>query len=113
VQFHLHGADDHVAALRRVFGRASAGAEAPAPASYSGLVDDGLPTFIEFAPMSGATVESLPELERQWFAPARDALSTGRLEGLRLVANDQLFEVAPRSGWKFWRRRRTWLESLA
>ena len=31
----------------------------------------------------------------------------------RLVANDRVFEISPRAGWKFWRPRRTWLESLA
>jgi hypothetical protein len=63
--------------------------------------------------MSGAPTESLAELERNWFEPARHALSSGALDGLRIVANDRVFHIRRRAGWKFWRPRRNWLESLA
>jgi hypothetical protein len=66
-----------------------------------------------FTPMSGPTDESLAELESRWFAPVRDALSAGRLESFRLVANDRVFDMKARAGWKFWRGKRSWLESLA
>jgi hypothetical protein len=108
--FTLHGTDDHVAALQLLIGSGSPAAMTPS--RFAGWVDD-LPAFIEFAPMSGDSGESLSGLEQKWFAPARDALTTGKLDSLRLVANDKVFEVQPRSGWKFWRQRRTWLESLA
>lgn len=110
VRFRLHGTDDHVAALGKLLGVGQP--KLVAPSNFSGWADE-VPTFIEFAPMSGDAAESLAELEQRWFAPARDALSTGKLDSLRLVANDKVFELRPGSGWKFWRRRRTWLESLA
>jgi hypothetical protein len=84
----------------------------PVPPGFADA-DDELPTFIELAPMSGRASETLPELERNWFAPARNALQSGSLGSLQLVANDRVFESSARSGWKFWRRRRGWLESLA
>ncbi len=84
----------------------------PVPASLAGLNVD-IPTFVELAPMSGHASETLPELERNWFAPARVALSTGTLESLRLVVNDKVFELSGRPAWKFWRGKRSWLESLA
>ncbi|HUR59950.1 MAG TPA: hypothetical protein VM029_19670 [Opitutaceae bacterium] len=104
----LFGDDIYVHALRGLLGTR---ATEPMPCRFAEL-RDGPPTFVELAPMSGSRPESLAELELNWFAPARDALSAGKLESLRLVANDRLFEIAPRAGLRFWRRRRGWLESL-
>jgi hypothetical protein len=62
--------------------------------------------------MSGSPSHSLAELERLWFAPARVALLSGGLAELRVVANDRLFTVHASARFRFWRRRRNWLESL-
>ncbi|HUQ09551.1 MAG TPA: hypothetical protein VM146_04485 [Steroidobacteraceae bacterium] len=108
-RFQLHGTDAYVSALQQLMDTAT---PTPTPLSFPAWVRQES-TFIEFAPMSGAAGESLLDLEQKWFAPARDALSKGELDLLRVVANDKVFEVRRRSAWKFWRRRRSWLESLA
>lgn len=106
--FKLHGADPVVAALVNLGARQPSGAM---PARFDELTA-GPSTFVELAPMSGAPSESLAVLESNWFAPARAALSEGRLELLTIVANDRVFRVHPRQAWKIWRRRRSWLQSL-
>jgi hypothetical protein len=62
--------------------------------------------------MSGSPSHSLSEIERHWFEPARFALLSGELAELRIVANDRMFTVRAPARFKFWRRRRNWLESL-
>jgi hypothetical protein len=84
--------------------RASVFSELPAVQSHA---------VVEFAPLTGGEFESLPALEKNWFAPARRALDEGRLEYVQVVANDRLFTVRRRAGLKFWRPRHGWLESLA
>ena len=108
VEFQLFGGDNYVHALVDLLATQMPG---EAPRRFADL-RAGAPAFIELAPMSGARAESLAELEQNWFAPARAALSTGDLESLRIVANDRSFEIAPRAGLRFWRRRTGWLESL-
>jgi hypothetical protein len=108
-RFRLYGSDAYHGSLQHWIDGA---ALQPVPPGFADA-DDELPTFIELAPMSGRASETLPELERNWFAPARNALQSGSLGSLQLVANDRVFESSARSGWKFWRRRRGWLESLA
>jgi hypothetical protein len=81
--------------------------------SFSELPVRQAQAFVEFAPLTGGEPESLPELEKNWFAPARRALGDGRLEYVQVIANDRLFTVRPRAGLKFWRPRHGWLESLA
>lgn len=83
----------------------------PRPARLEQLMADA-PAYLEYAPMSGEDSESLARLEQNWFAPARAALSAGSLGTFQLLANDRLFRVDARTGWKFWRRQRSWLESL-
>jgi hypothetical protein len=107
-EFQLYGGDPYVSALRQRFGAL----RSPPPASL-GSLSTGAPAYLEFAPMSGAGSECLAALEQDWFAPARAALSAGSLDTLQLIANDRVFQVEARAGWKFWRRRRGWLESLA
>jgi hypothetical protein len=107
-EFRLHGTDPFVAALENLGAREPAGAR---PASFAEL-SSAPSTILELAPMSGAPSESLPALESNWFAPARTALSEGTLDLLTIVANDRVFRVRRRQGWKFWRRRRSWLQSL-
>lgn len=66
---------------------------------------------VEIAPISGA--DTLASLDPQWFMPARDALDRGRLAELTVIANDRVFRIGRRARWKFWRRRRHWLDLLA
>lgn len=95
--FRFDGSDPLIRALQR--------RSAPA----SGSAHD----VVERAPMTGADRESMSALETEWFAPARVALSRGELAEFALVANDRRFVVRRHSDWKRWRRRRSWLESLA
>jgi hypothetical protein len=67
----------------------------------------------EFAPLTGSPQESLPALDVPWFKAARQALEGGSLSMLEIIANDHVFRVTPRAGWRFWRRRRGWLDNLA
>lgn len=105
--YPLYGGDPFVVALQERFG-----ALPPRPERLEQLEDES-PAYLEYAPMSGAASESLALLEQNWFAPVRAALSSGSLGTFQLLANDQLFRVDARPGWKFWRRQRSWLESLA
>jgi len=51
--------------------------------------------------------DPLAELERTWFAPAREALAAGRLDLIELIAADgRLFRIGRRARRLFWRRRR-------
>lgn len=106
--FRLHGGDPCIGALGNLGASQPSGAF---PANFVELTAAPL-TIVELAPMSGAPTEMLTALESNWFAPARAALSEGRLDVLTIVANDRVFRVGPRQGWKFWRRRRSWLQSL-
>jgi hypothetical protein len=106
--FRLFGGDNYVMALRELIGSEP---RPQAPAAFAEL-GDGAPAFVELSPMSGASGETLVELERNWFAPARAALSAGKLDSLCVLANDCVFRVGARDGWRFWRRRSSWLESL-
>ena len=82
-----------------------------APTDF-GAVQETRDVFVELAPMSGLPAEALPAIETHWFAPARVALSAGQLEALTIVANDRVFQIGAGNWWKFWRRRRNWLQSL-
>lgn len=79
----------------------------------AGAAPGSVHEIVERAPLTGAERESMAALERDLFAPARAALSSGELGEFTLIANDRRFVIRPRSAWKRWRRRRTWLESLA
>ena len=85
----------------------------PAPPTFAALRADDQRCVVELAPMSGAKNESLVELDAQWFAQVRESLSRGHLDSVELIANDRRFRIAPRAGWRFWRRRTTWLAQLA
>jgi hypothetical protein len=105
----LYGGDPFLAGLSR-----AAQVELPlmAPENYGALQSKHGRQVVECAPMSGAPRESLLNLEQNWFAPARVALSGGGLDSLDLVANDRCFRVAKRPGWRVWRRKRDWLAML-
>ncbi len=67
---------------------------------------------IERTPLTGDGNDAWPALESNWFAPLRAALSEGSIDLMELVANDRVFRIGKRAAWRFWRRRRAWLESL-
>ena len=62
---------------------------------------------------SGTAAQALMYLEEAWFRPALASLRRGQVACLQLHLNDRLF-VLTRSGcWRWWRRRRPWLELVA
>jgi len=105
----LYGDDPFLAGVAAT---ASHATHAPIPASLTALEDAATHHVVEFAPMTGEPRESLTGLDENWFLPARTALSAGRLSSLEVIANDRCFRIAGRAGWRFWRRRRGWLENL-
>jgi hypothetical protein len=111
--FRLFGGDPYLEALGKLAPyQGFIRHERASPANgFAGLELD-CPVTVELTPMSGPPSESMTMLDTQWFAPARAALASGALERLDLVVNDLRFRVASRSGWKLWRRRRSWVEHL-
>jgi hypothetical protein len=106
--FVIHGADVWLSGLAH-----ATGATANKPASNFGELDPVLGHHIvELSPMS-APRESLVDAEARWFAPARVALSEGKLASLDIVANDRWFRIGARAGWRWWRKRRDWYDSLS
>jgi hypothetical protein len=102
----VHGGDPFLSAI--------AGASlSPAPASIAALDTREDRCIVELTPMSGSKTESLAELDAHWFAPARDALRRGDLTTVDVIANDRWFRITARSGWRFWRKRSSWLQQLA
>jgi hypothetical protein len=108
--FRIHGRDPYLLALARFARREPV---TPAPPSLAALEASPVRVVVELAPMSGPDTEALATLDAHWFAPARAALGDGSLGALDLIANDRCFRVAPRSGWRIWRRRTSWLTQLA
>jgi hypothetical protein len=104
----LYGGDAWLAALAELV---SPGPARPAPANFASLAEDEL-AGVELTPLSGPLATGLAALEQDWFAPARAALAGGALAQLTLVANDRVFHIGARAGWKFWRRRVQWGERL-
>jgi len=101
----FYGGDSLITALNR-----QAGARLRvAPAHWTEVDISASEVVIEFAPMTGGPHEALSSLETNWFAPARQALSTGQLADLELLANDRLFRIGARARFRFWRGRRSWL----
>jgi hypothetical protein len=84
-----------------------------APQDLAQLEGNPPHAVVEFAVLTGHAHEALAELETRWFAAARHALASGTLPLLEIVANDRRFRITPRARWRFWRRRRGWLETLA
>jgi len=85
---------------------------APAPASFAALDSKVDHAVVELTPMTGPAHESLHSLDAQWFAAVRAALANGSLGTFDLVANDRCFQIPSRQGWKFWRRKVSWLEQM-
>jgi hypothetical protein len=67
----------------------------------------------EFAVVTGGPREALAELDSNWFAAAREALASGALSRLEIVANDRCFQITSAARWRFWRPRRAWIDILA
>jgi hypothetical protein len=106
----LYGDDPFLAGVAAAARHAT---HATAPARLTAIEGDATHHIVEFAPMSGEPQESLASLDENWFLPARTALAAGVLTSLDVIANDCCFRIAGRAGWRFWRRRRGWLENLA
>lgn len=53
----------------------------------------------------------LQRLERDWLAPAWQALAAGSIDALSLDLNGSLSRAARRHCWRIWRTRRHWAES--
>lgn len=104
----LFGGDSWLGAFAN---KVSPGGLLAAPGSFAQLAADAS-ACVELAPVSQPAPQSLADLEASWFAPARAALSEGRFEQLRIVANDRVFEIGSSAGWRWWRRRRSWLQTL-
>jgi len=110
----IHGSDPFVIALgglARRPGTMTPMPVRPAPASFAEL-GDVVHAYVQVSPMSGPEPESLHALESNWFKPASAALLQGGLSEFDVIANDVRFRIAPRSHWRFWRPRRSWLESI-
>jgi hypothetical protein len=105
--FTVHGADPYLPTLARA---ARAKYSFQSPERFSAL-DTRMNHMIELTPMSDVR-NSLMQLEENWFAPVRAALSAGSLASLDIVANDRWYRIGARPGWRWWRKRRGWLESL-
>lgn len=95
------------------FLRALAGTSSTAPPGFAALDTRADRCVVELSPMSGPKNESLAELDANWFAPARETLTRGELDSVDLIANDRRFRIDARPGWRFWRRRSSWLQQLA
>jgi hypothetical protein len=110
----LYGGDVFLAALASRSAQSIGTAPAPpmpAPDSFAALDHGVTRSVVELTPMSGPS-ESLASLETHWFAPARSALSAGRLDCVDVIANDRWFCTAARPGWRIWRRPVPWLAAL-
>jgi len=105
----LHGEDLFMAALAREL--TGAPPRAP-PTGFAALAATAGHAVVELTPMTGEPVSSLAALDAAWFAPLRTALQDGSLAALYLIANDRKVRIAARPGWRFWRRRMSWLEHL-
>ena len=49
--------------------------------------------------------ETLLSYEEKWFAPMRNALFSGSLNGICLVCEAGSWQISPRAHWAFWRRK--------
>jgi hypothetical protein len=107
-----YGGDHLIAALARMDG-GGLGCARAAPMRLAEIDAGASQVVVEFATLTGAPHETLDALDSNWFAPARSALQAGDIQELELVANDRRFRIGARPQWKFWRRRRPWLATLA
>jgi hypothetical protein len=107
----FHGGDPLIAGLARA--RASQVRAAPRTLAHILGARRHAHVVVEFAVVTGSPQESLAELDTHWFGPAREALASGALSLLEIVANDRCFRVTRAARWRFWRSRRGWLEILA
>lgn len=106
--FNIHGADPWLMGFAH-----TVGASANKHASDFSALEPGVDHHVvELSPMS-APRESLLDAESRWFAPAKIALSEGKLALLDVIANDRWFRIGARAGWRWWRSKRGWFESLS
>jgi hypothetical protein len=108
-QIELYGGDPLIGGLGRAL-RSEVRAAPPALARIEGVQPH---VVAEFAVVTGRRQEALAELDPNWFAAAREALGSGALSLLEIVANDRCFRITRSARWRFWRPRRGWLDILA
>lgn len=106
----LHGEDGFLGGIAHF---ANLAPPLAAPAGFAALPPRHPHDVVELMPMSGAPQESLTQLDEAWFVPAREALATGAISSLDVVADDTWFRITSRMAWRFWRPRRTWFENVA
>jgi hypothetical protein len=104
----IYGGDPWLAGLARCAARVPMREPPPAFANLA----TSERAVVELAPMSGAPREALATLDAQWFAPMRASLANGELAEVHLVANDLVFRIGARCGWRLWRRKQSWLARL-
>jgi hypothetical protein len=91
--------------------RAHTGADPdPAPQRFADLAGRAGQCIVELAPMSG-TAGSLAHIDAEWLGPARAALGNG-VDRIDLLVNDRHFTTRRHSAWRFWRRKRHWMDRL-
>ncbi len=105
--FMLHGGDVWFAGLAR----ATRAMSSDPPLQFAALDPAVDHHIVELSPMTDPR-HSLADAEANWFLPARAALSEGNLVSVDIVVNDRWFRIGARAGWRWWSKRRGWLDSL-
>ena len=102
-------------ALRRLarLPDAPAAGNAGAEATAAQLLQSAERTGIAVLALSDYGHRGLLAFEQEWLLPARAALAAGRLEALRLMANDRVVTLMRFDALKFWRPARHWLRALS
>ncbi|MFT3905474.1 MAG: hypothetical protein QM718_04125 [Steroidobacteraceae bacterium] len=108
----LYGGD----AFARSLWRASAQEPQPLPPGYlawRALQPQPGDAVVVLPTLSESLMQDLAALERDWLAPVQQALRSGGITRLQLVAGSRAAELGPRAHWRFWRQPRRWWEALA
>jgi len=104
----FYGGDPLVTALAR----RSSNFPKRAPHKWDEIGADASHVIAEFATITGEPHEALEALDANWFAPVKEALVTGEMVELDILANDRHFHVSRRPHRRFWRRGKKWLPQL-
>ena len=112
------GSDAYVRGLWRLAG----GETRPMPVDWAAVIGEpraqralGVVEVAELlhANASWRLAEAMAEIDRRLLSPSLAALHRGELDRLVLLANDRSLAVHAGDRWRFWRRKRAALESLA
>ena len=107
----LYGRDTYAEALWRL----QASTSLPLPAGFDStlLQPEHSSIVLLSAQHAEGPMTALQSLERDWVAGALQALRSGRIAGLRLLAGAHAYRLRRRDLWRLWRRSRPWWECLA